>query len=237
MFGNVQLMKRILIFLLSAWVVFSLAAEELPPATQILSAARAQLPPGTIVMSGSLKRHAPNGFVKKHLLLEAELNWSEKAPRAIYRLKDEKTGEEKTLEIIREDGVAQYKTPSKQANESFNPYQEIDGLGISWADLSFSFLWENDAKTIGTGRKIGKSCYKIQINRPNDEKMTLWIEQETGRMLGAETVDSEGWRQTILKVVSVKDFDGIWMVKDLDMVFPVRGGRTSLRIDHIAVKK
>lgn len=226
-------MKRTL---LSFFAVLSIHAETLPPAPQILAAARSQLPPGTIAMSGSLKRRAPNGFVKKHLLLEAELSWSQEVPRAIYRLEDEKNGEKQELEIIRENGVPEYSFSQKRENGAFDPHGEIDGLGVSWADLSFSFLWENDAKTVGTGRKLGKSCYKIEINRQSGEKMTLWIEQETGRLLGAEQTDADGTLQKILKVVSVKDFDGIWMVKDLDMVFPVRGGRTSLRIDHIEVK-
>jgi hypothetical protein len=36
-----------------------------------------------------------------------------------------------------------------------------------------------------------------------------------------------------IKVVSVKEFDKIWMVKDLDIIRPSENGKTSLKIDQV----
>ena len=113
------------------------------------------------------------------------------------------------------------------------PHEEIENLGVTWSDLSFSFLWSADAKIQETGKKMGKACFVIAVPRPENRSLILLVEKKTGRMLGAEEHDAAGKRLKIIKVVSVKEFDGLWMVKDLDIIQPAQGGRTSLRIDSV----
>lgn len=226
-------MKRLLLFLLlnvSAW------ATELPPAPQILAAARAQLPAHPVVMTGTLKQRAENGFVKKTLNVEMELNWNALQPSAEYKITDSKTKDFQTLEIKWTNGDPGYSYSQNQEVAAFDPHDEIEHIGVTWSDLSFSFLWNPDAKTLGEGRKLGKECFKISVPRPADHELLLWVEQKTGRLLGAEELDASGKRQKIIKVVSVKDFDGLWMVKDLDIIQSQQGGRTSLRVDHVEAR-
>lgn len=238
---KVKGMKRILLLSLLA---LSVCAEEprgepvesLPPAPQILAAARAQLPAHPVVMSGTLKQRAPNGFVKKTLNVEMELDWSARPPRAKYIITDTKTEEFQTLEINWNGGRADYSFSQHGEKKAFDPHAEIANIGITWSDLSFSFLWSPDAKTLGTGQKLGKECFLISVPRPEGNSLQLWVEKKTGRMMGAEEYDAAGKRQKIIKVVSVKDFDGLWMVKDLDIIQPAQGGRTSLRVNHVEAR-
>ena len=233
LFIKLFFMKRMLLFFCLSASVF---AEESPSAQQILSAARAQLPPHPVEMTGVLKQWAENGFMKKALDVEMTLDWSAQLPRAEYKINDSKNKIFQTLEIVWNDGVAGYSFSQNQEKVAFDPHGQIQDLGVTWADLSFSFLWSEDAETKGTDSKLGKECFLISAPRPAGNILLLWVEKKTGRLLGAEEHDAAGKRVKIIKVVSVKEFDGLWMVKDLDIIRPDQGGRTSLRVNHVEAR-
>lgn len=226
-------MKRIFISLTFAWSVLSVMAESVPPAAQILDFARAQLPKQPIRMTGSLKERAPNGFVKKELTIEMDLHWGADPANATYRIRDEKTGRFQTLEIQWVPGgpVFQYSEQGVDSTD-FNPLAEIDGLGATWDDLSFSFLWSFQADVLKSDKKLGRDCYVVAVPRGGN-RLLLWIEKETGRLFGAKEETPDGKLLKEIKVVSVKEFGDIWMVKDVDIIRPSQNGRTSLRIDNV----
>jgi hypothetical protein len=245
-------MKQIILISLFLFAAM-LGAEELPPAQQVLEFARAQLPKQPIRMNGSLKERAPNGFVKKELSIEMDLNWGADPANATYRIRDEKSGLFHPSEAREAGAIAtatnevawqtleiqwQPAGPDFQYSENgtdvtnFNPDAEIAGLGVTWADLSFSFLWTSEAETLKTDDKLGQECFVISIPR-GENRLLLWIEQETGRMLGAREETSSGKMLKEIKVVSVKEFDDLWMVKDLDIICPAENRRTALRIDTV----
>ena len=230
---RVRGMKRVLSILL---LTASVYAEDLPSAPQILAAARAQLPPHPVVMTGVLKQWAANGFMKKAMDVEMTLDWSASPPQAEYRISDPKKDFSQTLKIIWNDGNAEFSFSQNGEKKAFNSHNQIQNSGISWDDLSFSFLWNEDARTIGTDKKLGKECFLISVPRPAEHELLLWVEKETGRMLGAEEHDADGNRIKIIKVVSVKKFDELWMVKDLDIIQPGQDERTSLRVDHVEAR-
>jgi hypothetical protein len=224
------MIRRIIFCLL---VAATLRAEELPSAQQILAFARAQLPQQPIRMNGSLKERAPNGFVKKELTIEMDLNWGADPANATYRIRDEKTGLFQTLEIQWLPGGPAYDCSENGKDAAnFDPDKEIAGLGVTWADLSFSFLWTDAAETLKTDKKLGKECFVLSVPR-GANRLLLWIEKETGRVFGAKEETAAGKMVKEIKVVSVKEFDKLWMVKDLDMIRPLENGRTTLRIDHV----
>jgi hypothetical protein len=221
--------------LLASLLLFSgaLFAEDLPPAQKILDFARAQLPKQPIRMNGSLKERAPNGFVKKNLTLEMDLHWGEEPANATYRIRDEKTGLFQTLEIQWVPGGPEFQySENGVESTTFDPSAEIDGLGATWDDLSFSFLWSFQADVTGTDKKLGHDCFVVAVPR-GDNRLLLWIEKETGRLFGAKEQSPDGKIQKEIKVVSVKEFGDIWMVKDVDILRPSENGRTSLRIDNV----
>ena len=231
-FATLRGMKRIalLSFLLCAAI---LRADDLPPAQQILAFARAQLPKQPIRMNGSLKERAPNGFVKKELTVEMDLNWGGSPANATYRIRDEKSGLFQALEIQWLPGGPDFQYSENGADvTNFNPNAEIAGLGVTWADLSFSFLWTQQAETVNTDKKLGRDCYVISVPRGNNH-LLLWIEKDTGRVFGAKEETPDGALVKEIKVVSVKEFDKLWMVKDLDIIKPLENGRTSLRIENV----
>lgn len=211
----------------------TLQAEELPPAQQVMAFARAQLPKQSIRMNGSLKERAPNGFVKKERTVEMDLNWGADPATATYRIRDEKSGLFQTLEIqwLPAGPEFHYSEGGMDVTD-FNPDAEIDGLGVTWADLSFSFLWNPEAETVKADKKLGRDCFVIAVPRGGN-RLLLWIEQETGRLLGAREEDSSGKPVKEIKVVSVKEFDDLWMVKDLDIIYPAENRRTAMRIDAV----
>ncbi|MBI9021162.1 MAG: outer membrane lipoprotein-sorting protein [Verrucomicrobia bacterium] len=232
-------MKRIASILFLAASVFAEEprgelVESMPPAPQILAAARAQLPLYPVQMVGTLKEWAPNGFMKRTLNVEMRLDWNAAPPQAAYQIRDEKNNVSQGLEIQWLPGGPEFQCLENGVLiEGFDPHTEINRLGITWSDLSFSFLWSQEAKTLRTAKKLGRDCFVISVPRPENHALLLWVEQNTGRMLGAEEQDADGKMVKIIKVVSVKEFDGLWMVKDLDIIQPGRGGRTSLRVDRV----
>jgi hypothetical protein len=115
---------------------------------------------------------------------------------------------------------------------NFNPLAEIDGLGATWDDLSFSFLWSAQAETLKSDTRLGHDCYVVAVPR-GDNRLLLWIEKATGRLFGAREETAAGKMVKEIKVVSVKEFDEIWMVKDVDVIRPSENGRTSLKIDSV----
>lgn len=234
-------MKRILLSLLSVLSVLSVPAEEprgelvesMPPASQLLAAARAQLPSYPVVMTGTLQERAANGFVKKRAV-EIELDWHAAPPRAEYRISDGKNERFQTLEIQwLSDGPGFQCLENGVLVSNFNPHAEIQNLGVTWSDLSFSFLWSEDAETEEIKKRFGKDKYKLSIPRPGGHTLFLWMEKETGRMTKAEEVDADGVRQKVIAVKSVKEFNGLWMAKDIDIVRPKEKRYTSLRINRI----
>jgi hypothetical protein len=219
--------------LLLLFFAASLRAEELPPAAQILDFARAQLPKQPVRMNGSLKERAPNGFVKKELTIEMDLNWGADPANATYRIRDEKSGLFQCLEIQWVPGGPEFQySENGAAVAGFDPNREIDGLGVTWDDLSFAFLWSFQADTLKTDKKLGRDCYVVAVPRgPN--RLLLWIEKDTGRLFGAKEETPDGTLLKEIKVVSVKEFDKLWMVKDVDILRPSENGRTALRIEQV----
>ena len=227
-------MKKIILSLCLILSLISFAEEEFPPAQQILFVARAQLPDHPVEMNGTLKEKAANGFVKNSLKVEMELDWRATPATAVYRIQNEKKKTMQTLDIQWQDAGPEFLYSKNGIQQSdFDLNSEIEGVGITWMDLSFSFLWDPEAKTLRMGKKLGKESYVISVPRSENRFLLIWIEKKTGRMMGAEEYDADGNKKKIIKVVSVKDFDGLWMVKDLDIIKPALGIRTSLRIDRL----
>lgn len=225
------MIRHLLIFLL---LTATTQAETLPAAQEILAFARAQLPEQPVRMRGSLKERAPNGFVKKDLAVEMDLNWHANPSTATYRIRDLKTGESQTLQICWLPAGPDFSySQNNIAMPGFDPETQINGLGVTWADLSFSFLWSAEAETLRTEKRLGRDCFVVAVPAPEESNLLLWIEQSTGRMLGVKEENAAGKMVKEIKVVSVKEFSGLWMVKDLDIIRPLESGRTTLRVDHV----
>lgn len=209
------------------------AAEPLPPAQDVLAFARAQLPKQAVRMNGVMKEWAANGFLKRELTVEMDLNWGADPASATYRIRDEKTGLFQCLEIQWLPGGPDYQYSENNKDvPGFSPNAEIAGLGVTWADLSFSFLWSHEAETLRTDKKLNQDCFVLSVPRGKN-RLLLWIEQDTGRVFGAKEETAAGEMIKEIKVVSVKEFDKLWMVKDLDINRPLENGRTSLHVETV----
>ena len=225
-------MKQTLIILLTVLSCLAFAAEDLPPASAILAASRAQLPPYPVTMNGTLKQKAPNGRVTKTLTVEMTLNWGAQPPTASYKISDSDTSVQTLNLTLGTEGM----TPEFTENgldASFNPNAQIGNSGVTWADLTFAFLWNPNATTVKKDKHFGEERYIISIPRPGGNELFLWIESDSGRLTEAEERSADGKLQKVIKVVSVKNFDDLWMVKDVDIIQPQTRARASLRIDSV----
>ena len=226
-------MKRFLLLLFTA---LSVVAEELPPAPLILASARAQLPPYPVFMSGTLKKKAPNGFVKKTLNVEMTLNWGAEPPQAEYKITDPDSGDFQTLEIRWNRDLTETKFSQNGEAAEYDPHAEIADSDVTWADLSFSFLWSPEAKTEGKEKKFGKERYEISIPRPSGKSLRLWVEKENGRFTRAEEYDATGSREKTIEIDSLHKFGELWMVKDINIIHTATEAMTSLRIDKVEAR-
>ena len=86
---------------------------------------------------------------------------------------------------------------------------------------------------MGTDKKLGRDCFILSIPRSKNQRLLLWIEKNTGRMLGAKEKNAAGKTIKEIKVVSVKEFNGLWMIKDLDILRRSEKKRTTLRVEKI----
>ncbi len=219
-----------LILLLS----ISIRAENFSSAQEILAFARAQLPSQPVRMIGTLKERAPNGYVKKTLSIEMDLHWGANPASAIYRIHNAKLEHFQTLEIQwLPTGPDFHYAENSVVSTNFDSSTEIDGTGVTWADLSFSFLWSPAAQWVGSDKKLGRDCFILSVLRSENHCLFLWIEKETGRMLGAKEKNADGKTIKEIKVVSVKEFNGLWMVKDLDIFRRSEKKRTTLRVENV----
>ncbi len=184
-------------------------------------------------MTGELRERAANGFVINARDLEMTLAWGSAPARAFYRLTDTETGTVQALEIRWLPGGPEFNYSENGKASEFRPDRPIEGLGMTWADLSFSFLWSTNATLEKSGKKLGKECFVLSIPRSGGRKLRLWIEKTTGRTLGARVYAPDGTMIKDIKIVSVKEFDGLWMAKDIDIIRPRDRRRTSLRIEHV----
>lgn len=226
-------MKSLLILL---FLATSLLADELPAGTQILEFCRANLPTDPIEMTGSLKEHAANGFVTRKLTIDMSLYWGGVPQSAHYRIADKKKKVTHALDVEWAHGESLFEWRENDVlKEEINVDSEIDGLGITASDLSFSFLWSTNATTLRMAKKLGRECYVLSVPRPEEHELILWIEKKNGMFLEAEELDAAGKRVKIIDVVGVKKFGTLWMVKDLNIVRFPSGKTTSLKVDTVKV--
>jgi len=231
-FSKLPVMPKKIISLILLAAVLAGAEEPAMDAAEVLAFARSRLPVEPVVLRGTLRERSANGHVRRKLDIEMNLFWGESPSRAEYRV-IQRT-QKQTLKITwRETGPEYRFFRDGEEIESLDVNSEIAGSGVTWADLSFSFLWSRDAVITGKARKLGRESWAVRIPRGAAGTRRLWIEQHTGLVLGVEGHDADGLVQKIIKIVSIKKQDGLWLAKDIDIIRPGVPGRVSLRVEVV----
>ena len=114
----------------------------------------------------------------------------------------------------------------------------LAGLDINWLDLSLSYLWWPNGRTIGTEHVKGRLCYVLDLPVPRDvsalcSTVRIWIEAKVHVLLQAEDLDAKQQRLRLLRIKSFKKIKDLWLIEDLEVqAYPSRH-RTLLRVQEV----
>lgn len=211
----------------------------LPDANAIMQSTLRHISSTPLILQGDVISRDSSGRSSEKLGVIISLDFSDNPARAQYTLTD-RFGEHLETMIIERDsngkttttyleGADKHKAPAPELNQS------IRETGLTWNDLTLSFLWWPNAKTIGTDSTRGRDCYVIDLlpEKPGTEYncvTRIWIDREMNGLLAAETYGNNGAKTREMRVKSLKKIDDVWMVKDMSfMSFPSKH-RTVIRI-------
>ncbi len=121
------------------------------------------------------------------------------------------------------------------------PNEPFAGSDFSVSDLALEFLHWPEQKVIRRDRpemRKGRPCRILESTRPATSAITggvirvrSWIDLEHKQPLMAEAYDARGTLIKAFSVGSVKKVDGVWQLKDLEIVDEQSGTLTRLEFD------
>ena len=215
------------------------AATRLPPAADLMQGLMKRLPSQSILLTGDLLTPANDAEESGRLGTAILLCYP---TLARYTIMDAFGRDREQLTVHRNGGAATL------AYESGNPLAAatppdlgavIDGTVVTWMDLTLSFLWWPDARTLGTAEVRGQSCYVVDAHAPAGTtapyaSVRMWVDVRASMMLQAEGCDALGDPVRRISVKSFKKINDEWMIKDLEIRDLKTDRRTILRIREAA---
>ncbi|MCS6772419.1 MAG: outer membrane lipoprotein-sorting protein [Kiritimatiellae bacterium] len=217
------------------------ALAQLPPARNLLDGVIAALPDVPLRVTGELIARARPDAPELRRRVEMLLDWQAEPPTARYTLRDAFGSPLFHLAVTWRDP----RSPEYRFFEG-NPLRAapvppmtdpIPGTDLSWLDLSLSYLWWPNARTVGREDVRGQSCWVVDVPAPPDVSGTagvrLWIGERIRALLRAETYNATNEAVRRFEVKSFKRINQRWMIKDIDVVsLPVKS-RSTLRIQTV----
>lgn len=153
-----------------------------------------------------------------------DVDWGAKQPNATYIIERDGQVEEglNVTWVPNEKPVIVYERNGEEQAD-FRITDKVQGLELTWADLTLSFIWWEGAKTIKGGfKKLGRTCYLVEVPAPEWErhlfsKAHLWIDDQARMVLQAQTFDTEGRPLRYFDVDSIAEYaPEQWMAKELE---------------------
>ena len=97
--------------------------------------------------------------------------------------------------------------------------EKIRGTSLSYADLSFKFLYWPTARVLGEENIRTRKCWKLQLRAPTRDSeysnVLLWVDKATGAMMRMEGYDWNGQLVKRFEVVSAQKIDDRWFLKQM----------------------
>lgn len=97
--------------------------------------------------------------------------------------------------------------------------EKIGGTGVTYGDLSLSFLYWPDPQVISWDTIRTRACWKLRLHPPSKEAqystVVLWVDQGSGAIMRMEGYD---WNNRLTKkfeVVSAQKIDDRWFLKQM----------------------
>jgi hypothetical protein len=214
----------------------------LPDATGLLQQVVAGLPTEPLAIQARVEGRDNLDYMDKLRLAEMHMDWKGGAIRADYTIRDAFGGNLARLAVERPaHGEIAYKLftgPQLEPAVLTLLDSPLAGLDINWLDLSLSYLWWPNGRTIGTEHVKGRQCYVVDLPVPRDvsalcSTVRLWIEAKVHVLLQAEAFDAQQQRLRVLRIKSFKKIKDLWMIEDLEVqAYPSRH-RTLLRVQEV----
>jgi len=214
-------------------------------AADVLRICRAMLPIRPIELKGSLILRNRRGIVQSEhdyrLLMRRA---ADIAQMKIQLLPRGETNEVASVSISRRNGVQPSirlsKAGSGETEVVSTPLERVLETDVTWLDLTFDFLWWNDAayELEREGESVhGQKCrvimVKPEVKIEGLQGVRLWVDKKTGCMMQAEQVGADGKPIRRLWGTRIKKFDGKWMVSVLEVETLGSKHRTKITVDDI----
>ena len=215
-----------------------------PAAEAQMARVQRSMPDVPLELEAAIRVVDPNGKTLKTVQAEAVLTPRESGRTARYVLRDAFGGilEEMTVELG--DGAAAFAyalgDPPQPAPlpDLFGP---IQGSEISWMEMSFSYFWWPDPKTVGTEKVANRwDCQIIEIPCPPEypggwSHLRLWVAPAYDAV-----VRGEAWRDgravKRFEVKSVKKLRQVYMIGDLEVKNLETGARARLKVGQMRMR-
>lgn len=216
--------------------------DRLPDAPDLLARVIGALPDIPLLILGDLQARARGGGATTRLNVEMLLDWQDAPPTARYTLRDAFGATRSHLAITWLPGAPPehryFEGQPLQAAPLPDLVAPIEGTDISWMDLSLSFLWWPDAKTVGAEEVKGRACYVVDLPAPPEPftgcaGVRLWIEPRINIMLRAEAYDADNTLMRRMDVKSFKKINKRWVIKDIELTSLPSRHKTFLRVRDV----
>jgi len=213
----------------------SAAAAALPSAGTLMQNLLARLPSKPVLITGDLVTSSESSAGKERLGVGILLCYPSLAQ---YTILDSFGRAMEQLTLKREAGQVQfaYQTGDPLTNAPAPKLgARIQDTALSWVDLTLSFVWWPEGRTIGREEIRGQPCYVVDRRPgPGDDNsygsVRLWIDTRVSMLLQAEGSDRLGDLRRRLLVKSFKKINDEWMIKDLEFDDLQTGTKTVLKV-------
>lgn len=221
-------MKKLLLPIFIVSLIFNVYSD-LTTGEDVLAFTRSNLPAQPIKLIGSMEMTIERRS-KENLPIEIELNLKADQPSAIYRIGKPDSNSFQSMSVIWRKDRPNYifSDPSNQ------PTSSIPGTDITWAELSYSFLWWPNAELIREEKKKSQKCYVVRVPVPNvSSNMLLWIDKKKGILIEARTMSRHRKELGRLKILSTRKRNDVWLTTNLEFHNRTMGSRTRLIISNV----
>lgn len=179
-----------------------------------------RLPPMPLKMTGLIRTRRKGDDTDRKLV--SELRFGDATPHAIYRLWDAFGDPITTVKVTWGGGLPVFEQWDAKGEPLPAPaaLDEVADTGLSWSDLSLSFLWWENAEITGEGRVKTRPAYEVTIpapdSRPDVKFVRLWVDKKALFIVKAELRDEQDKLIKRIEVDSIKEVrEDLWMVKDI----------------------
>ncbi|MDA1043645.1 MAG: outer membrane lipoprotein-sorting protein [Verrucomicrobia bacterium] len=223
-----------------------------PDGARILQFVIAGLPRERLEIAGDLMVRKRRGVPVHLLQFDMSLNWGASPAEAQYTIRDGFGAPMERFTVTRSLGEAErhrFETGDPLTETNFpGLFEAVQNTDFTWTDLTFSFLWWDGARLVGSEDVKGRDCYMVEVLAPAMDAlaksfapgailpcdhMRLWIDKESHVLMMAEARDRTNAPIRRMWVRSFKKINDKWMIKDMEIqAFPPEQ-RTKMTIREV----